>query len=233
MVRVDASNPFVRHQVGTWLKGHEQALASIRAQLPQWAEDGREAEKRAARAEKRVPRPLAVVYDIDEVLLCNIHLNGYRDPAAGVDFHVADFFYDPVARAAWGRDDPCTPPLPGALQLLELTVALGLRPFFVTGRLETIRACTLEEFRRARFVRSPEQPQQGPLRPGDLETGLIMCPPECAPGPGESIWPWKEKKRAEIEASHRIILNVGDQASDLGARGDRQLLLGHSFYHTP
>lgn len=236
MVYVDLSNPFLRDYFPKWLRSHSAALDSIRAQLPEWAAASRRAEAELARREGRAPRPLAVVFDIDEVLLCNTHLNGFQAPAgvqgpAPIDFHIADFFVDRATGKPWIRNDPGDPPLPGANALLAEAVALGLRPFFVTGRLESIRDRTVEDFRRAGFTRS-ELASDAPLAAEDLKTTLVLCPDGLRPPPTESIRPWKEGRRAVIEKDFRIVLNVGDQASDLGLYGDRQCCLPHPFYTT-
>lgn len=236
MVYVDPSNPFLRDYFPKWLRNHEAALNFIRSQLPSWAEATRQSEAEAARLEGRKARPLAVVFDIDEVLLCNIHLNGFQAPAGvqgpdPIDFHIADFFVDRATGKTWVRDDPGDPPLPGANALLAETVVLGLRPFFVTGRLESIRDITVEDFRRAGFTRSDLTPD-APLAANDLRDTLVMCPDGEHPPPTESIRPWKEGRRAVIEKDYRIALNVGDQVSDLGLHGDRQFYLPHPFYTT-
>ncbi len=228
MVAVDFSNPFLREYFPRWLEAHGRALAEIRGCLPAWAAEGRAAEGRAA-----APRPLAAVLDIDEVLLCNVHLNGFRGVQGGapVDFHAADFFADPATGRPWGREDPGDPPLPGAAALLAALAAEGVRPFFVTGRLESIRAVTVEDFRRAGFLGAAG----APLAAEDLGAAagrLVMCPDAERPPPGASIRPFKEKARARIAASHRIVLNLGDQLSDLGFHGDHQRLLPHPFYTT-
>jgi predicted secreted acid phosphatase len=239
MVVVDFSNPFLREYFPKWLKAHGESLEKIGNSLKSWAEKAREQELADAKSQKRKPRPLAVVFDIDEVLLCNTHLNGYRGPGGLpgskiVDFHVADFFTDRETGKPWGRGDTGDPPLPGAVELLRGVEALGIKPFFVTGRLESIRDITIEDFRRAGFTRGKLAPGAR-LTPSDLtlEKGvLVMCPDREYPAPGQSIRPFKEKERALIEKTHRIVLNVGDQPSDLGLHGDVQYYLPNPFYLT-
>jgi predicted secreted acid phosphatase len=231
MVVLDFSNPFLRDYFPKWLRAHGEHLRAVREALPAWAAEARVAEGAQAAREGRAPRPLAAVFDIDEVLLCNTHLNGYRAAEPGseaVDFHVADFFTDPATGGPWGRRDPGDPPLPGARALLEEVAALGVQPFFITGRLEAIRAITAEDFRRAGFT-------DAAVPAADLaaERGiLVMCPDGLltGDGPPRSIRPFKEGRRALIEKTHRIILNAGDQISDLGLHGDRQYYLPHPFY---
>lgn len=233
MVVVDFSNPFLRDYFPKWLRAHQASLDAIRAQLPAWVAESQKVEREEAEAGKRPPRPIAVVFDIDEVLLCNTHLNGFRAPAgtqgaAPIDFHVADFFTDPATGKSWGREDPGDPPLPGANALMEEIAALGVQPFFITGRLESIRGITIEDFRRAGFI--SDRLSEASLAAG--EGVLVMCPDDAYPPPGQSIRPFKEGERAKIEKTHRIVLNVGDQPSDLGLYGDRQYYLPHPFYST-
>ena len=224
MVVVDFSNPFLRDYYPKWLANHQAQLDQVRAELPQWAEEARAQEAAEAKREGREPRSLAVVFDIDEVLLCNTHLNGYK--GADVDFHAADFFVDPASGEKWGREDPGDPPLPGAVALLEKVAALNLKPYFVTGRLESISDITKEDFRRAGFFGDGK-----PVAMLDKDT-LIMVPDDAYPKAGESIRPFKEGSRAKIDEAHRIVMNIGDQASDLGLYGDRHIYLPQPFYTT-
>lgn len=248
MVEVDADNPFFQDYFPRWLAAHVAALGSLRAGLAGWAAAARADEAGRAAAEGRPPRPLAAVFDIDEVLLCNIHLNGASDGS----FHVADFFADPATGGAWPRGSVLDPPYPGARELLLAAAESGVRPFFVTGRTEAIRDETVESFRRAAFV-GPPGPPFFPLREEDLAPpaaggGLFMLDepalrqllgrgvaevPATGVPPGVSIRPFKEGVRKNIAENYRIILNVGDQMSDLGHYGDQQYYLHHPFYHTP
>jgi hypothetical protein len=41
---------------------------------------------------------------------------------------------------------------------------------------------------------------------------------------------FKEGQRLAIERHHRIVLNVGDQVSDIGLHGDTHMLLPNPFY---
>lgn len=226
MVAVDFANPFLREFFAEWLAHHGPRLQCVQDSLPEWIGRSAELERAAAAAAGRPPRGLALTLDIDEVLLCNISENGYRDPAAGVDFHVADAL-------DWPRDLHLNPPLPGAQNLIAAAHALGLAVFFVSGRLEGIRGETIRNFELAGF--SDPRGIRGP-RPADLwraDGPLHLCPDADDPPPGASIRPVKERHRREIENTHRIIANVGDQVSDLGLYGDVQIFLPHPFYFTP
>jgi len=238
MVFVDFSNPFLRGAFPVWLAGMGQQHGGLRASVAALAARSRSAEVAEAVAGSRPPRPLAAVLDIDEVLLCNTHLNGFAAPAgaqggAPVDFHVADFFADPASGERWGRADTSDPPIPGALELLRELVRCGVQPVFVTGRTEAVRDVTIADFRRAGFVGGAGAPLSAPaLAPGP-ESVLHMVPDAEAPPPGASIRPFKEAQRAAVAKDRRIFLVVGDQVSDLGQHGDVQVLMPHPFYFTP
>lgn len=227
MVLVDFGNPFLREFFLDWLGHHAWRMGRIQAELPEWIDRSAELERAAATAKGCPARPLAMTIDIDEILLCNMSENGYHDPDAGIDFHVADAF-------SWPRDSLLNPPLPGAQALIECAHKLGLAVFFVSGRLERIRGETIRNFEAAGF--SDPRGVRGP-RPADLWLAaggpLCLCPDAADPPPGASIRAVKEHHRRSIEASHRIVANIGDQASDLGRYGDMQIFLPHPFYFTP
>ena len=102
----------------------------------------------------------------------------------------------------------------GARELVAAAKAAGLAIFLVTGRLEAIRAVTVADLAVFGLEKLGER--------------LLMCP-EAPPG---SVREFKAGCRARVAARHRIVANVGDQASDLGAHGERQILLPHPFYFT-
>jgi hypothetical protein len=236
MVYVNFGNPVLReHLAGRFCEKHRALLEDIRRRLPGWAAAARAAEARAAAA-GRPPRPLAAVLDIDEVILCNIHMNEFRAPAAGeraaVEFYASDYFSGPDGRP-WPRDEKrLNPLLSGARALLEDIRRLGLALFLITGRLESIRNETIENFV---FVGLAGDGALLPL--GALAAGggsrLIMCPDADYPPTGASIQPWKEGRRALIDETHHIVINVGDQVSDLGYYGDVQIHCPHPYYLTP
>lgn len=235
MPYVDFSNPYLREYIKTYGAAHAAHLDSVRAQLAGWVGRSRAAEAEQAAAEGRAPRPLAATLDVDEVILANIHMNSFQAPAGlqgadPIDFHAADYYLAPDGRP-WPRDDlRLNPLLPGARALLEALRAHGVEVFFITGRLEALRAETVENFE---FVGLAAE-EGGLFRPDELSlTGghLVMCPDAEYPPPGSSVRPYKEARRRAIEAAHRIVLNIGDQVSDLGLYGDVQVHCPHPFYY--
>ena len=159
---------------------------------------------------------LAAVLDIDEVILSNIHTNSYID--AQNEFYACDYFQGPDGKP-WPRGEQLGPLLPGARKLIDTLQHLDVDIFFITGRLEALRDETIKNFALVGLADTLLD-----------ATRLIMCP--SALPIGASIQPWKESCRALIDHQHRIILNVGDQASDLGLYSGVQVLCQHPFYFT-
>lgn len=235
-VAVDFSNEFLRYYLReVHCRAHRERLDAARARVAEWAARSRAAE--AARAvgvsADGLARPLAAVFDIDEVVLANIHAN--EDTASG--FHAADYFEAPGG-GPWPRGDSRYNPLmPGVRELFEELARHGVAIFFVTGRLESVRAETVANFVHVGLAcegpRKTEKEGNPPFTAAELAEGagpLLLCADGEYPPLGESVRPYKERRRRKIEATHRIMLNVGDQASDLGS-GDVQLLLPHPFYY--
>lgn len=228
-IAVDFSNPFLRAFFAGYPKAHEARLNEAARSLPGWVDTSRVQERADAAAAGRAPRPLAIVCDIDEVILSNIHMNSFYAPAGAqgpdaVDFHAADAF-------GWPRGARLNPLLPGAFDLLACARRLGLAVFFVTGRLEPIREETVENLVQVGLAGDSDEKV---LRTADLlrpDGPLLMCTETLYPKLGESIRPFKEGRRQSIEKNHRIVLNLGDQVSDLGLFGDVQVLVPHPFYY--
>ncbi len=228
IIAVDFSNPFLRAFFAGYPKAHEARLNEATRSLPDWADKARAQERADAASAGHKARPLAIVCDIDEVILSNIHMNSFSAPAGAqgpdaIDFHAADAF-------GWPRGARLNPLLPGAFDLLACARKLGLAIFFVTGRLEPIREETVENFVQVGLAGNSDEKI---LRTADLLSPngpLIMCTEALYPKLGESIRTFKEGRRQLIEKNHRIVLNLGDQVSDLGLYGDIQVLVPHPFY---
>jgi predicted secreted acid phosphatase len=237
-MKVDFSNPYLRAYIQGFCDSHRRYLDGIRDRLAGWVADSRRREDLDAATEGRAPRPLAATLDIDEVILSNIHMNSFEAPAGvqgsePIDFHAADHFLAPDGKP-WPRDDlRLNPLLPGARELLEELRALEVRIYMITGRLESIRDETVENFV---YVGLAAETDGALFRQDDLSRAdgpLIMCPDAEYPPPGESVRPYKESRRRAIEETHRITFNIGDQISDLGIHGDAQVHCPQPFYWCP
>jgi predicted secreted acid phosphatase len=224
MVFVDFSNPFLRSYLASaYGPAHQRHLDAARAQIPQWA-----TRARAVEAERGgIPRPLAAVLDIDEVILANIHMNS--DAASG--FHACDYYAAPDGKP-WPRDDlRLNPLLPGARAFIDALLAENIKVVFLTGRLESIRDETVENFGFVGLAGDGAPFRHAELM--DPAAGrLIMYPDAEYPTDGGSVRPFKENHRHNLEKTHHIVLNIGDQVSDLGLYGDVQIQTPHPFYYT-
>jgi hypothetical protein len=163
--------------------------------------------EKAARRCKPKPKPckspkLAMVLDIDETSLSN-----YEELAAN-DFSDASAA---LATSLFAADAPAVGP---TLELFEDARDLRVSVFFITGRpdLSVIRERTEANLTAAGYSGW----QELVLRPSDAH-GTV---------------PYKSGARAEIEDDgYRIVLNVGDQDSDLkGGYADKAYKLPNPFY---
>ncbi len=205
MPAVDFGNVFLRRFLAdVFLPLHRERLGTLATDLAVWA----------AAAREETERPLAAVFDIDEVLLGNIHMN-----EAGA-FYACDAFESlEDEEKSWPRGDyRLCPVLPGAKKLLAAARGAGLEVFFVSGRRESIRGDTCENLVRGGLVAAAPAAER-----------LVLLPVEAADG---SVQPFKEEARRRISADFYVVANVGDQASDLGRHGEHQVLLPHPFYFT-
>jgi len=163
MVFVDFSTPAVQAIFRAWLCEHEARIRALTSSLPSLIESSL-----AAAENSRDFRPLGLVLDIDETVLCNIHMNAHTGFAAapsagglrpsgasngaaeqGAPFRVADCFDFRIPPGAWtwsdvtrGSGDDISPPYPGAAELVATAKKLGLTVFYVSGRRERLRAET-------------------------------------------------------------------------------------------
>ena len=160
------------------------------------------------RAVGRAPRSekLAMVLDIDETSLSN-----YQEMAAK-DFGFVRKDWDSWAEEA--KD----PAIPGTLKLEEKAEKLGVAVFFITGRNYKLRAATEKNLREAGYANW---------------AGLTLRSKDEV---HEATIPYKSAARGRIVAAgYRIVLNVGDQWSDLkGApQAEYSVKLPDPFYYIP
>jgi acid phosphatase len=150
-----------------------------------------QADRAIAFLHRRVAHPqaqekLALILDIDETTLSNYE-----------EMTTADFAYDSARFNAW-VDSAQAPAIAGTLRLYKEAQSLGVSVFFITGRTESQRAVTEQNLRSAGF----DNWQQLILRQPDEESATALD--------------YKSAARGRVVASgYKIILNVGDQWSDL------------------
>ncbi len=149
---------------------------------------------------------LALVLDIDETALSN------WDEEIQDDFgYIAKDWNDWVNKKA-------APAIAGTLRLYKEAVREGVSVFFITGRPTAQADATSENLKSAGY---------------DHWAGLAL---RGAHAPTETVADYKSAERRKIvEAGYRIILNVGDQTSDLtgSPQADRSIKLPNPFYYIP
>ncbi len=139
-----------------------------------------------ARAAYREPaEKLALILDIDETTLSN----WAQMSAANFEYNSKDF-------NAWVASAQA-PEIPGTLRIFKVAEKLGVSVIFITGRPETQRASTETNLRLRGF--------------GKWEK-LIMRAPDQQKLTAEQ---YKSDARGVVAQKFRIVLNVGDQWSDL------------------
>ncbi len=165
------------------------------------------------RAARRTPNEksgakekLALILDIDETALSN-----YKELVG------ADFAYNAAVFDAW-VDTAQAPAIPGTLRLYKEAQRLGVSIFFITGRPEPQRAVTERNLHAVGFDNWQE---------------LAM---RTAAHGSESLGAFKAVVRGQIVAQgYTLILNVGDQSSDLKGKPDAEFSVKYPdpFYFIP
>jgi acid phosphatase len=160
------------------------------------------------RAVRRAPRSekLALVLDIDETSLTN-----YPEMAA------EDFGFVAKDWNKWAEEAKA-PAIPGTLKLEEKAEQLGVAVFFITGRDYKLRGATEKNLREAGYRNW---------------SGLTLRSKDEV---HEATIPYKSAARERIvQAGYRIVLNVGDQWSDLkgSPQAEYSVKLPNPYYYIP
>jgi acid phosphatase len=151
----------------------------------------RQADRAIAFLRERAARPrsgekLALVLDIDETTLSN-----YEEMVN------ADFAYNKTAFNEW-IEAAKAPAIPGTLRLFNEAKRLGVKAFFITGRAESERPATELNLHNQGFQ--------------DWQKLILRSPAQAK----STAQAYKSAARAAIVAEgYKIVLNVGDQWSDL------------------
>ena len=153
-------------------------------------------------AAKKPGEKIAVVFDIDETLLSN-----WRYLSAG------DFVLNYPGFKAWTRVNN-DPPLGPTSEIFERAKAAGIPIFLISGRHEAQRADTVRQLRTVGL------------------TGWTALHLRPDANMDKSIVPFKSGVRRQLTAQgYRIVLNMGDQYSDLeGGFAERKIKLPNPFY---
>jgi 5'-nucleotidase (lipoprotein e(P4) family) len=159
------------------------------------------------RVAKAIPgEKLALVLDIDETALSN-----------WAEETEDDFGFIPDNWNIWVEKKQATP-IAGTLRLFNEALKHKVAVFFVTGRSSAQEPATVENLKAAGYR--------------DW-TGLSLRGPHPS---GQTTREYKSGERRRIvEAGYRIILNVGDQMSDLtgSPQAELSVKLPNPFYYIP
>jgi predicted secreted acid phosphatase len=147
---------------------------------------------------------LAAVFDIDETSLSNWDVMaecGFCAYSIQIKLH----------------PDPHGPEIAPVLELYDFAKSKGIALFFITGRPEKQRQLTVDNLREAGYDGWTDLSMQPDAAPGDKQTPARV---------------FKPRNRLAIERrGYRIILSIGDQASDLaGCCAERVFKLPNPFY---
>ncbi len=150
------------------------------------------------------PGKLALVLDIDDTSLLTWG-----------QVKKSQFAYNPVEWAAWAKQAKA-PAIKPILALFNQAKKQNIAIFFITGRVEQLKNATVENLKRAGY--------KGWM-------GLYLKPS----GTNGFVENYKTALRKKLqEQGYRIIINVGDQESDLiGGYADHTFKLPNPCYYIP
>ncbi len=166
----------------------------------------RRALKRELRQLRRGKKP-AIVLDIDDT-----SLSQYRCRKPG------DLPFNDGAQGVTCVQSAALTPIVETRELYQLALRRGVKVFFITGRVPGMRDATVKNLREAGFGRYQK---------------LILRPESDLGAP--SVVPFKSGERRKLErAGYDILVNVGDQDSDLaGGYANRTFKLPNPMYFIP
>jgi predicted secreted acid phosphatase len=156
-------------------------------------------------AHARPGEKLALVLDIDETSLSNWDVEKMDDFG-----YIAKDWDDLVAKAN-------APAIAGTLRVYNEAIKRHVDVFFITGRPESQRDATAANLKAAGYA---------------TWSGLILRGQHPK---DELVEIYKSAARREIAKDHRIILNIGDQLSDLALapQAEYSVKLPNPFYFIP
>ncbi|WP_353062105.1 HAD family acid phosphatase [Tunturibacter psychrotolerans] len=177
-----------------------------------WADVDAQAKRAGAElmrliAARKAGEKLALVLDIDETSLTNY-----------CEMRREDYGFISVPFNEWAVSSEADMALPGTLRLFNEARAEGLEVFFITGRPGEQRAATAKNLEAAGY-----KGWKGlALREGPEMTMATVA--------------YKSEERKKIvDAGYRIVMNVGDQWSDLNGepKAEISVKLPNPFYYLP
>ena len=150
---------------------------------------------------------LAMVLDIDETSMSSF-----------CELRREDYGFLLASFNKWVMTPAAAMSIPGTVRLFNKARAAGVEVFFITGRWEEQRESTVRNLELAGYKGWK---------------GLAL---KAGPQKQMSTVDYKGQERQKIvDAGYRIVLNMGDQWSDLNgqARGETSVKLPNPFYYLP
>jgi predicted secreted acid phosphatase len=148
----------------------------------------------------------AIVFDIDDTVLSNYNALSANDFGRVIPL---------LTMAIQSADFPA---IEATLDLYRLAVANDVAVFFISGRSDAVRGATVRNLEAVGIT---------------TFAGLILQPVDAPAAP--SVIPFKSRARQSIaEQGYRILVNVGDQDSDLaGGFAERTYKVPNPMYIIP
>jgi predicted secreted acid phosphatase len=155
---------------------------------------------------------LAAVFDIDETALSNWNaMAGCGFCSYNTQLELYARAHDPIFS---NEHDPAIPP---TLELFRFAQQNAVAVFFVTGRRESQRELTIRNLSEVGYSNWTDLYMQSDRRSDQKPEPASIFKPRA--------------RRAISDRGYRIILNIGDQASDLaGCCAERAFKLPNPFY---
>jgi predicted secreted acid phosphatase len=190
-------------------------MQGIESRSLKWLRDN----KRSAAKHHKAP---AIVFDADDTTLWT-----YDMEVAAMHFN-----FDPVLQDEWVQDERF-PATPGMVQFVNKAEEMGYKIFGLTGRNDNQKTATVENLQKVGFR---------PFNAGNFYTkwtgtGTSQQPSyiTCATASCTTVeYKAGTRKHIEKDLGYDIVLNVGDQWSDLqGGFADHTLKLPNPTYYLP
>jgi predicted secreted acid phosphatase len=190
-------------------------MKGIEAHALTWLKD----HKRAAKQHHRAP---AIVFDADDTTLMT-----YDMEVAAMHFN-----FDPVLQDEWVQDQRF-PATPGMVDFVRKAESMGYRIFGLTGRNDNQKAATVGNLDKVGYTAF----DNGNFYTKWTGTGTSQQPSyiTCATTSCTTVeYKAGTRKHIEKDLGYDIVLNVGDQWSDLqGGYADKTLKLPNPTYYLP
>ena len=175
--------------------------------------------QRAKQQAKRHHQRPAIVFDADDTTLWTYDMED-------AEMH---FTFDPTLQNTWVQEQkfPATPSMVG---FVNRAARMGFRIFGITGRTDTQEAATVANLGKVGYT---------PFDAGNFYTKWSGSNPQptyvtCAAKCTTVEYKAGTRKHIEKDLGYDIVLNVGDQWSDLqGGYADRVLKLPNPTYNLP